>query len=391
MERDNVLIGGGGIAGLTAALGLAQAGIRSVVLEKDSWNVESGAGIQLTPNATKVLFKLGLEKQLKASSCDAGPLYIRDWKTDSIRREIDLPGIVNKTCKFPYLQVLRSKLISLLTTTCRESVRIELRENHQIEAVRQAPGEVVVVGRGTEHRASVLLGADGVHSTIREEIGIPKNVRYSGWQAWRATISSSNFDSGISQSTSLWCGPNGHIVTYPINHQCLNCVFVTRSDQVVSGMWRNKYPRGTLSDYFSNWNNVVKSMIDQLDEELDSWGLFENLDHSARWFQGRVLLIGDAAHPILPHLAQGAALAIEDAFIVSQLFKLQNNPKKIFSDFAKLRRSRTAKIRSVSAHLGNLYHLSRPWNWIRELGTPWAIAQMVKSVYSYDATHVQLK
>ena len=383
-----VIVVGGGIAGLTTALALSQLEIPTLVLERFNFEDESGAGIQLTPNATKVLFQLGLKSSLVANSHEPKIVETRHWKTGRVLCRVALQEIVDQYCDSPYLQILRSELIRILYMECLKKTNIELVPYVEVTELEQSKDKVNLFSKKGSFSAPMVVGADGIHSITSLHVGNQEEPRYSGWQAWRTVLCEPQLSSVELLNTNVWCGTRGHIVHYPVDaKQTYNFVFVTKSANILSGKWKQKGSVTELREYFNAWHDEVIEIIERIDQrQLFRWGLFHHACMKRSWNNSRTVLLGDSIHATMPFLAQGAALAIEDAIaIANRLRASAMNVEKAIELFVEYRKSRVERIQARSEKMGVVYHLEFPWSKVRDWGTQWAVEKLAKEIYSFEA------
>ena len=386
--KTQVIVVGGGIAGLTTALALSHVGISSLVLEKLNFDDESGAGIQLTPNATRILFQLGLDKSLTAVSHEPNVLESRHWQTGKVLCKVPLRNIVAQYCVFPYLQIRRSDLIEVLRQTCEQRTNIELIANVEVTEIDQTEDKVNLRSSNSKFSAPMVVGADGIHSTISRLIGNYKEPNFSGWRAWRTILPDPEVSLPGFSNTNVWCGTEGHIVHYPVDaNRTYNCVFVTKSSDTLSGKWKQNGSVAELREYFRGWHHAVTELIDQIDQQsLFRWGLYHHAGMERTWSRNRTVLVGDAIHATMPFLAQGAALAIEDAIALANRLKTHlKHVDRGIDSFVKYRKLRVEHIQTKSERMGIVYHAGLPWSMVRDFGTKWAVNQLAKEIYSYES------
>ena len=384
--NSHVIIVGGGIAGLTTALALSQVEIPTLVLERLNFEDESGAGIQLTPNATRVLFQLGLQSALVPVSHEPEILETRHWRTGNVLCRVPLRQIVAQYCEFPYLQILRSDLIEILRRKCLNQTNITLMDHVEVTDIEQSENGVSLHSSNEIFSAPMVIGADGTHSTMSALIGNTQELEFSGWQAWRTVLSDLTLSSPGLRKTNVWCGKAGHIVHYPVNsNRTYNFVFVTKSNQTLSGKWKQRGSVAELGEYFRDWHHSVRETIEQIDQQrLFRWGLFHHARTKHAWSSQRIVLLGDAIHATMPFLAQGAALAIEDASTIANRLKSDSkNIEKVIELFVESRRPRVERIQKRSEKMGVIFHLGLPWSMIRDLGTRWAIKNLARDIYRF--------
>jgi salicylate hydroxylase len=356
-HADRVLIAGGGVGGLTAAIALGRRGIESEVLERSGFIEESGAGIQLGPNATRALASLGALDAIEAAAFRPEAIAIFDGLTG--RRLSSVPlGHAEQRYRAPYLTLHRADLHAGLYAVARSLSSVTLKPGFSIDALDAQAGDVVVRATdGAEAKGTALIGADGLWSTIRPLVMPEASLRFTGHTAWRTLLPRkalpSPFDAPI---VGLWLGPRSHLVHYPVRGgDELNVVAVTEGGAALQG-WNQPGSSDSLLANFARWSKDSKSLLESA-PSWRSWSLYSLADLRA-WTSGRVALLGDAAHPVLPYLAQGAALAVEDALTLAACIAAgPDNLSAALRRYEALRRPRAARIERLSRSYGRLYHL----------------------------------
>jgi salicylate hydroxylase len=300
-----IIIAGAGIAGLSAALVLRRHGIDVRVLEQSPELTEVGAGIQIGANGMRVLRWLGLEDEMKAVACM--PRFFRavDWRDG---RELD---------KFPYreehYQLHRADLLDILKGHLPDAV-IQLGE--RINGFVEMGSAVSVTSNRNTYSTDALIGADGIHSTVRALLFGADQPRFAGHICWRFVVDSRKVDTVPEPCT--WHGPKAHVVMYPVSGgRRVNVVAYIESDQWFEESWHLQANRDEVHQAYPGWDPLIHALIDGA-EIVNKLAMFER-DPLPRWTKGRVTLMGDAAHPMLPYLAQGAVMAIEDAYALGTL------------------------------------------------------------------------
>jgi salicylate hydroxylase len=356
-----VLIAGGGIGGLAAAIALGRRAIESKVLERSRFTDETGAGIQLGPNATRTLQALGALDAIEPHAFRPEAICIFDGVSGRKLNSVALGSAVEKRCGAPYLTLHRADLHAALRSVAESVGPIALGPDFEVAAVDEQGRKVVARAvDGRDASGSGLIGADGLWSTVRTFVMPEASLRFTGAMAFRALLPRqdlpSPFDAPI---VGLWLGPRSHLVHYPISGgETLNVVAVTQGGSALAG-WDGGASTETLRAGLARWAKDPKSLLERA-ENWRSWSLYDlvGLD---RWSLGRVTLLGDAAHPLLPYLAQGAALAMEDAaklaaWVASQPGDLAG----AFARYEELRRPRADRVARFSQRFGRLYHLRGP-------------------------------
>jgi 2-polyprenyl-6-methoxyphenol hydroxylase-like FAD-dependent oxidoreductase len=364
---DRVLIAGGGIGGLATAIALGRRGIETELLERSDFSEETGAGIQLGPNATRALGALGALDAIAPHSFRPEAISIHDGISGRKLASVPLKH-AEQRYGAPYVTLRRADLHAGLRATAQSLAPVTLRPGFELGAIGVEGGAVVArTLNGGETKGASLIGADGLWSTVRSLIMPEAGLRFARATAWRARVPRGNlpapFDAPV---VGLWLGPRTHLVHYPVSGgEDLNVVAVTEGGAERQG-WNQADGIETLFAGFTRWSKDSKSLLERA-EGWRSWSLYR-LASLRSWSKGPVTLLGDAAHPVLPFLAQGAALAIEDAVTLSAcLAERPGDPAAAFLRYEELRRPRAARVQSLSRRYGWLYHLRGPLRLARNL------------------------
>ena len=314
-----VLIAGGGIGGLAAAAALLQRGIDVEVFEQARELKEVGAGIQISPNGNRVLDALGVFTRLRELSCDPVRKEFRLWNTGKPWPMLSLGKSAVETYGYPYLTVYRPDLHGALAERVRASKADAIHLDSAVAGLRQdADGVELVLRDGRRVTGDALIGADGVRSVVRNTLWGPTDPAFSGMVAWRGLIPMEALPEHLRAPVgTTWIGPGGHVVTYPL-HRSRILNFVATMEGRAWPHAGGSAPGSTaecLQD-FTGWHEDVQTMI-RLVPSLLKWALMRR-DPIPQWTQGRVSLLGDAAHATLPFLAQGAVHSIEDGLVLAR-------------------------------------------------------------------------
>jgi 3-hydroxybenzoate 6-monooxygenase len=308
--RQQIVIAGGGIGGLAAALGLAQKGFSVIVLEKASALGEIGAGIQLAPNAFHALDHLGVAGEVRAKAVFVEQLRAMDAVSGEEIASMPLDAPFRKRFDNPYDVVHRGDLHGVLLKACRAHDGIELTVDSEVLSYEQQAGAVTVrLACGNHLRAAALIGADGLWSNIRKQAIGDGGPRISGHMAYRSVIPTERMPEHPRwNAATLWAGPKCHIVHYPVSGwKYLNLVAVRETDMrdMVSG---RPMPQDRMLRDFQHLHDQVQTII----RHGSDWTLWSICDRDPvdHWVDGRVALLGDAAHPVMPYMAQGACMAL---------------------------------------------------------------------------------
>jgi salicylate hydroxylase len=354
-----VLVAGGGIGGMAAALTLARAGLRVTVLEQAPAPAEVGAGLQLGPNATRLLIRHGLGAELAAAGFAPEAAAIRDGRTGRVLVRMALGRAAEDRWRAPYLQLHRADLLALLAGAAG-AAGAEIRNGARVSACREE-GETVAVdlATGVTLRGRALVGADGIASTVRAALHGPGRPRFTGEACWRATLPAAALPPGlVAPEATIWAGPDGHVVTYLLRGGSLvNLVAVTALPGWEAEGWSEPGEPARLRAAFAGWHGDVTRLLDRV-AGCTLWA-FRAIAPLPFWRSGRIALLGDACHPMLPYFAQGAAMAIEDAAVLARCLADHPVPAAL-ARYETLRRGRATRVQHASARNGRLFHARGP-------------------------------
>lgn len=365
-RNDPVLVAGGGIGGLSTALALASHGIHAHVIEATARFSESGAGIQIGPNGSRLLARWGLDEALEAEAGRPEALMIGDGVSGRTLCELPLGQAAKTRYGAPYYVTERALLHRLLHDKARQSNNIDFTTNFPVLSVRNTDnGVAAITADGRELQGAALVAADGVHSRIRMQL-FGRKTRPSGWIAWRATAKPAAGTFAADDRIQLWLGPRGHVVTYCCGPAGpLNAVAITQGDADPDS-WSSDGKAFDLKPNFADWDENAYGVM----REFDSWKCWPLLKMPAlpRWSEGRITLLGDAAHPIMPFLASGAVMAMEDAAILADEYaRTPDVPALAFRQYEARRRGRIARVRRGALQMGAMYHMQGPMRLARNM------------------------
>ena len=383
----HLLIAGGGIGGLSAALSLAKAGFEVDVFEQACEFGEIGAGIQLSPNATRVLHYLDLAPRLESYAFLPERTEFRSWKTNRLISTNPLGDTVRASYGFPYYHIHRGDLLAVLVDAARDVDAIALHTSARVERFVQGSNGVRVTVSGKDRSGDVLIGADGIRSTVRAGLFGPGAPSFTGNVAWRALVPASRLPDGlIPPVTTVWWGPGAHFVCYYVRSGSLvNCVCVVEKEGWEVESWTERGAWEELQGDFASWNDAVQTLIDNADRDaLFKWALFDRPPMD-RWGNGAVTLLGDACHPTLPFMAQGAAMAIEDGAVLTACLSSSADAATALQRYEALRRQRTAGVQIGSRRNARVFHMRGVKAWLRNRAAGRAGARSMARLYGYDA------
>ncbi|MEK6346236.1 MAG: FAD-dependent monooxygenase [Burkholderia sp.] len=384
---------GGGIGGVALALALQQAGIEAHVFERAPAFGEIGAGVQMTPNAVKVLHALGLADSLDAVGFLPEAMMGRNW--DSARQLFRTPlkAICPRLFGADFYHVHRADLHAILSRDIKPE---HVTFNAQCERVT-LDGEQATAhfADGSRFTADLIVGADGIHSAVRASLWGEAPASFTGHMCWRALVPVESHPLPfVSPDASFWMGPKAHVVTYYVKGgKAVNIVAVNESAEWVAESWTEPSSREELLAAYEGWHPDLVELFKLTDSSTTfKWGLFDR-DPMPQWSKGGATLLGDAAHPMLPFLSQGAAMAIEDAYVLAQALTHFERLDEALDAYERERRPRTARVQLEARERGRTYHLASPEEQERrdremrleQEKNPNAVGIKAEWVYEYDA------
>ena len=383
-----VLIVGAGIGGLTAALALRQAGFDVHVYEQASVLREVGAGVAISPNAVKVLHRLGLAESLRAAGVASLSMDSRDWQTGALLGRVPLADAAVARWGAPFYHLHRADL--------HDALRSALGDQHitlgaRCVAVEQNASTVTVrFADGREAIGDLVIGADGIHSTVRDYVAGPDQSTWSRQISWRGLAPASiGSDLGLEVRHHSFWGPRKQFVCFYVSAgRLVNWVGNTQSDNDwEEESWSARGSNEAAMRLFADWHPQVRALI-AVTERVFKWALFERQPLTT-WTRGRVALLGDAAHPMLPYLGQGAGQCIEDAFVFAHCLTLdRDDPQRAIETYAARRGERAAAVQVASRDSGRMMQLMDPAEVMarnaRLSETPEAPVARFDWIWSYD-------
>jgi salicylate hydroxylase len=388
MSDEPFVITGGGIAGLACAVGLARIGRRAIVLERAAAFEEAGAGLQLGPNAVKALKYLGAWEAIAPYSFSPSAIVVRDGLSGETLQEIDLGTGFEGRFGEPYRVIHRADLLAGLLTVAEASNLISLSVSTHLTGLVQRPDNVIAqTDSGASLIGCALIGADGVRSRVRHEILGDGPPRFAGQVLFRALLPISSAPPGLRDSAvSLWLCRGGHVVHYPVGAgKSLNIVAVAKGSSREES-WSAAADASEVVGLFHGHSQPIDRVLSAPPRWTKWAGVWRPT--APRWSQRRVTLIGDAAHPMLPYLAQGAAMAIEDAAVLSAVLASGRDIAGAFSAYERQRLSRTSRTARSSRRQALVYHATGPLRlfrnaWLRYL-TPGDFLSRMAWLYGWE-------
>ena len=319
-RKPRVIVIGAGIGGIAAAAALRKLGVEVAVYERASDLGEVGAGVQIGPNGVKVLRALGLDPGLEGLAFEPTEIVSVDWQTASQRFRQPLRAIAAKQFGAPYITAHRADVHRLLRAKVPDSV---ITLNARCTAVSSSDrGAVATFADGSKVEADLIVGADGIRSVVRECLFGAVPARFTEQIGWRAILPIELVPTRVGPDKSVrierteyvgWIGPVGHVICYPIRGGNLYNMFVGRvSSEWAEESWTAPSNKEEMLTAFAGWNEALLGMLGNV-QHVFKWGIYDR-DPLTQWTRGRVTLLGDAAHPMMPTLAQGASITLEDAY-----------------------------------------------------------------------------
>jgi len=396
--KPKIIIAGAGIGGLTAALSLIQRGFEVEVYEQASELREVGAGVQVSANGMLVFHELGLAPRIMAEAAHPERREVRMWNTGQAWTAFDLGAVSVQKYGHPYVTMYRPDLLNILSdavsaaaprTIClgRRAIGCESRGEHAI--LRFADGG--------HAEGDALIGADGIHSVVRATLHGSDHAAFTGLVAWRGVIPMDRLPARLARSVaSNWIGPGRHIVQYPLRRGLLmNFVGVVERDDWHEESWTTPGTHEDMKADFAGWNDDVQSLISAIPQPY-LWALKLRRPLPS-WSVGRITLLGDACHPMVPFLAQGAVMAIEDGFVLARALEAHGRDiPGAFLAYEAARLERTSRAVNGSADNTNRFHnpmLGDPATAQAYVEREWAEERLLERygwLYHYDASAVEV-
>ncbi len=356
VSKLKVIVVGGGIGGLAAAIALRRVGADVEVYEQTAELREVGAGIQISPNASRLLLRAGLGAQLEHYCTRPLSIVMRRWRDGSVLSQQPLAEASEASFGAPYYHIYRPDLLALLAEAVPdEAVRMDHR---CVEVVQDGEGVEARFANGTRARGDLLVGADGIHSAVRAILFGADARRYSGTLAYRARVPVERIaELRIGRDMNAWLGPGRHVIHYYMARgRYLNFAAVVPAQESALESWTAEATVDEVMAEFADWHPQVRGIIAQA-QHINRWGLYDR-DPLGRWSSGRVTLLGDAAHAMLPFMAQGAVQGIEDAFVLARaLEQAGGDIGQALARYDAVRIPRVTEVQTRARQNGINYHL----------------------------------
>ena len=385
----NVIIVGAGIGGLVSALCLHKKGFKVEIYEQVGILSELGAGVQLSPNATKVLNYLDLFEDLKPHIFEPNSFKFLNYLSGKVISERKLGEAIKNDFNSPNYDIHRADLQRVLLNKI-EAVNIDIHTSMKVTNVGNNKNSAFIEVDGKEIEADLVIGADGIHSKVSDSLFGKKEIAFTGNVAWRMLIPVNLLPKNlILPDTTVWLGPKKHFVTYHVNGgKNLNCVCLVEQDGWLNESWSEKGDIEELKRIYKGWNKTIVTLLEHVDPNtLYRWALHDR-PPMEQWSKGRILVLGDAAHPMLPFLAQGAAMAIEDGAVLANCIDNFDDIDEALNQFEKIRKPRTSYVQSAARRNAKVLHLSGLAAILRNLVMGYVGNKIFNKLYSYDALSI---
>ncbi len=395
--NKSVAIVGGGIGGLTAALALIRRGIDVDVYEQAPELKELGAGVQISSNGTRVLYALGLGEAIERVGVIVAGKEIRLWSTGQTWKLFDLGAVSVERYGFPYMMFHRGDLHAVLLDAIRRAKPDAIHLNSKCIGVSQDDNGVTLAFEdAAAARADIAVGADGVQSRVRAALFGADRPEFTGIVAWRGLIPRDQVPAGVKLDVGTnWVGPGGHVVHYPVRGgSLLNFVGLLERDDWRVESWTVQGTKDEFANDFRNWNPLIHDCIRRVDVPY-KWALFAR-PPMPTWTKGRVTLLGDACHAMLPMLAQGAVMALEDGLVLARSVEKHGVLPQALSAYEAARRERANRAVSGSAdnakrfHNPDMAHAAGAEAYVTREWQEDKVKQRYGWLFTYDATSVSV-
>ena len=381
-----ILIVGAGIGGLVSALCLNKKGYEVEMYEQSEVLSELGAGVQLSPNATRVLDYLELTDDLKPHIFEPRSFQFLNYKTEKIISKRELGLKIQDDFGFPNFDVHRADLQKVLLNKVEEE-GIKINTNMKVIDVGNEENKAYIKINEEKIKADIVIGADGIHSVVREKLFEKKESSFTGNVAWRMLIPVDSLPRDlILPDTTVWLGPKKHFVSYHVSGgKNLNCVCLVEQDGWTNESWSERGNIEDLREVYNGWNQTIETLLKIANSNtLYRWVLHDR-PPMKQWSKGRITLLGDAAHPMLPFLAQGAAMAIEDGAVLADCISSYKDNEKSLKNFEQIRKPRTSFVQLAARRNAKILHLSGLAAFFRNIVMGYAGNKIFNKLYSYDA------
>lgn len=392
--KGNVLIAGAGLGGLAVAACLLKRGFRVRIFEQAAKLGEVGAGVQQSANAVKVLYDLGLRDVLDRVGVKPAEYEFRRFDTGELLHKIPFAQAHERNHGAPYYHLHRADFHQILVDKVRSLDPNCITLNARVSGFSEsADGVTLKLADGSTALGDALIGADGIKSAVRRQIVGETPVKYTGYVAWRVTVPREKLPKDLMELVgTVWCGPKNHCVVYWLRRgELLNFVGCPEDPSWDEESWTQRRPWEELKSAYAGWHPKIQAIIDAAErDECYRWSLFDRkpIDN---WSTERVTLLGDAAHPTLPFIAQGACMAIEDGAVLARALEGAASVPEALELYQRARVYRCARVVTESAEHGTLYHIKDAADMKKAFADRNIARERAQWLFNYDPLKVPLE
>ncbi len=353
---QTAIIAGGGIGGLTAALCLHHFGWRVQVLEQADALEEVGAGIQISPNGMQVFQALGLAEKIVAAGFLPQAAEMRDGGTGNVIFSTPLGHAATHRWGAPYVHIHRADLLTILADAVAKHMPEAIQTGTAVTGYGQDKNHAWAITANGKVEGNIVIGADGIHSSIRVQMPGRRDAHFTGHVAWRMAVPVERLKGHAPPpNATVWTGKGAHAVTYLLRGgQLANMVGVVECSDWTEESWSAKGTREQALTDFAGWHPVITHMVEAADTHY-RWAIFDRRP-PPKWHDGRAVLLGDACHPMSPFMAQGAVMAVEDSYVLARLLANSADTETAFKAYARQRRDRVARVINTARDNARLFH-----------------------------------
>jgi salicylate hydroxylase len=393
MDRiQDVAVIGAGLGGLTAAIALLQRGFNVTVYEQSASLGEIGAGVQLSPNAMKVIRALDLEAAFMRISFEPNRHVVKSWQSGRIISATQMKNVYASQFGAGYFGAHRADLHKLLADAVPDGI-IRLGATCT-DVSTEGEKAILTFSDGRKVAADIVIGADGIHSNVRNSLFGKESPRFTGNVCWRGLVPAADLPKGMfAPDMTVWFGPNSNVVHYYVRGGELINWVASHDGEWQTESWRNEASIDEVLQTYKSWHPDLSKLF-AATKHCYKWALFDRTP-LPRWSKGRVTLLGDSAHAMLPYLAQGACMAIEDAFaLAASLDRHREDPAAALDTYETQRHDRATRVQSAANARAKVNHLTSRWARFKRDAT-YAIQKMLKPsshtyqidwIYGHDVT-----
>jgi len=361
MKNKPIIIIGAGISGLTLGLALLKKNINVQIFEKEKEIEQRGAGINISPNGSSILYNLGLEEKINSLACKPKDIELRNFNNGLLLAKQNLNNSCEKKFKYPFFQAQRKDVINILFDEINKINPEIIFFGYELKEFEEKKDHVnIKFNNNDKIEGSLIIGCDGINSKVGKVLNPAAISKFSNIIAWRGVIKMEDLSAKVkSLPPTIWMGNEKHFVHYPIGkNNLLNFIGTVRKDEWFGQSWHQFGNKEDLKKDFGKVSSIVEEIIENIDKP-NKWGLFD-IKFIKNWVSRRAVIIGDAAHPMSPSYGQGGNSAMEDAIILSRLISEHNYSENNLLYFQKFREKRIKKLQKSSLRNLKIFHIKNP-------------------------------